>query len=84
MNRFPLIALGVASTNLNGDILAVRYTKIAFQNEQREEFDSIDSISEQINKEEIEWEALPSQNAVSYTHLRAHETREDLVSRHLR
>ena len=62
MNRFPLIALGVASTNLNGDILAVRYTKIAFQNEQREEFDSIDSISEQINKEEIEWEALPSQN----------------------
>lgn len=62
MNRFPLIALGVASTNLNGDILAVRYTKIAFQNEQREEFDSMDSISEQINKEEIEWEALPSQN----------------------
>ena len=28
MNVFPLIATGVASTSLNGEILAIRYTKI--------------------------------------------------------
>ena len=62
MNRFPLIALGVASTSLNGDILSVRYTKIVFQIEQKEEFDSMNSVYEQISKEGSKFEKLSSKD----------------------
>ena len=58
MNKFPLIALGVASTSLNGDILAIRYTKIVFQSEQNKEFDSMNSVYEQIKKEGSKFEKL--------------------------
>ena len=43
MNVFPLIATGVASTSLNGEILAIRYTKIVCKNENADEYKSLES-----------------------------------------
>ena len=41
MNVFPLIATGVASTSLNGEILAIRYTKIVSKSENADEYLSL-------------------------------------------
>ena len=43
MNKFPLIASGVASTSLNGEILAIRYTKIVCKSENADEYKSLES-----------------------------------------
>ena len=43
MNKFPLIASGVASTSLNGEILAIRYTKIVCKSENVDEYKSLES-----------------------------------------
>ena len=43
MNKFPLIASGVASTSLNGEILAIRYTKIVCKSENEDEYKSLES-----------------------------------------
>ena len=43
MNVFPLIATGVASTSLNGEILAIRYTKIVCKSENADEYKSLES-----------------------------------------
>ena len=43
MNVFPLIATGVASTSLNGEILAIRYTKIVCKSENEDEYKSLES-----------------------------------------
>ena len=44
MNVFPLIATGVASTSLNGEILAIRYTKIVSKSENADEYKSLESV----------------------------------------
>ena len=44
MNVFPLIATGVASTSLNGEILAIRYTKIVCKSENADEYKSLESV----------------------------------------
>ena len=44
MDTFPLIATGVASTSLNGEILAIRYTKIVCKNDHKDEYESLDSV----------------------------------------
>ena len=44
MNKFPLIASGVASTSLNGEILAIRYTKIVCKSENADEYKSLESV----------------------------------------
>ena len=44
MNVFPLIATGVASTSLNGEILAIRYTKIVSKSENADEYKSLTEI----------------------------------------
>ena len=44
MNKFPLIASGVASTSLNGEILAIRYTKIVCKSEDADEYKSLESV----------------------------------------
>ena len=44
MNKFPLIASGVASTSLNGEILAIRYTKIVCKSENADEYKSLESM----------------------------------------
>ena len=44
MNVFPLIATGVASTSLNGEILAIRYTKIVCKSENADEYKSLESM----------------------------------------
>ncbi len=51
MDIFPLIATGVASTSLDGEILAIRYTKIVSMNDQKDEFESLESLYQQIEKE---------------------------------
>ena len=43
MNKFPLIASGIASTSLNGEILAIRYTKIVCKSENADEYKSLES-----------------------------------------
>tara|TARA_Y100001970_G_scaffold290274_1_gene423439 strand:+ start:93288 stop:94259 length:972 start_codon:yes stop_codon:yes gene_type:complete len=55
MKRFPLIAKGIASISLNGDILAIRYTKIVFKNENTDEFKSLDSVYKQVKKDAAEF-----------------------------
>ena len=52
MDTFPLIATGVASTSLDGEILAIRYTKIVSLNEQKDEFESLDSLYRKMEKED--------------------------------
>ena len=52
MDTFPLIATGVASTSLDGEILAIRYTKIVSLNDQKDEFESLDSLYQQMEKED--------------------------------
>ena len=52
MDTFPLIAIGVASTSLDGEILAIRYTKIVSLNDQKDEFKSLDSLYQQKEKED--------------------------------
>ena len=44
MNVFPLIATGVASTSLDGEILAIRYTKIVCKSENADEYKSLESM----------------------------------------
>ena len=44
MNVFPLIATGVASTSLDGEILAIRYTKIVCKSENADEYKSLESV----------------------------------------
>ena len=51
MDTFPLIATGVASTSLEGEILAIRYTKIVSLNDRKDEFESLDSLYQQKEKE---------------------------------
>jgi len=51
MDTFPLIATGVASTSLDGEILAIRYTKIVSLNDRKDEFVSLDSLYQQMEKE---------------------------------
>jgi len=51
MDTFPLIATGVASTSLEGEILAIRYTKIVSLNDRKDEFESLDSLYQQMEKE---------------------------------
>ena len=51
MDTFPLIATGVASTSLDGEILAIRYTKIVSLNDRKDEFESLDSLYQQMEKE---------------------------------
>ena len=48
MDTFPLIATGVASTSLDSEILAIRYTKIVSLNDQKDEFESLDSLYQQM------------------------------------
>tara|TARA_Y100000741_G_scaffold307249_1_gene249991 strand:- start:251 stop:1222 length:972 start_codon:yes stop_codon:yes gene_type:complete len=55
MDIFPLIATGVASTSLDGEILAIRYTKIVSLNDQKDEFESLDSLYQQMEKEDSEF-----------------------------
>ena len=43
MDTFPLIATGVASTSLEGEILAIRYTKIVCKSENADEYKSLES-----------------------------------------
>ena len=43
MNKFPLIASGIASTSLNGEIFAIRYTKIVCKSENADEYKSLES-----------------------------------------
>ena len=43
MDMFPLIATGVASTSLEGEILAIRYTKIVCKSENADEYKSLES-----------------------------------------
>ena len=50
MDTFPLIATGVASTSLDGEILAIRYTKIVSLNDRKDEFESLDSLYQQMEK----------------------------------
>ena len=52
MDTFPLIATGVASTSLEGEILAIRYTKIVSLNDRKDEFESLDSLYQQMEKED--------------------------------
>ena len=58
MDTFPLIATGVASTGLNGEILAIRYTKIVSLNDQKDEFESLDSLYQQMEKEDSDFTKL--------------------------
>ena len=51
MDTFPLIATGVASTSLNGEILAIRYTKIVCKNDHKDEYESLDSVYQQMEKD---------------------------------
>ena len=51
MDTFPLIATGIASTSLDGEILAIRYTKIVSMNNRKDEFESLDSLYQQMEKE---------------------------------
>ena len=51
MDMFPLIATGVASTSLDGEILAIRYTKIVSMNNQKDEFESLDYLYQQMERE---------------------------------
>ena len=51
MDTFPLIATGVASTSLNGEILAIRYTKIVCKNDRKDEYESLDSVYQQMEKD---------------------------------
>ena len=44
MDMFPLIATGVASTSLEGEILAIRYTKIVCKSENADEYKSLESM----------------------------------------
>ena len=43
MNVFPLIATGVAATSLDGEILAIRYTRIVSKSENADEYKSLES-----------------------------------------
>ena len=52
MDTFPLIATGIASTSLDGEILAIRYTKIVSLNDQKDEFESLDSLYQQMEKQD--------------------------------
>tara|TARA_Y100001968_G_scaffold132755_1_gene121131 strand:+ start:66 stop:1037 length:972 start_codon:yes stop_codon:yes gene_type:complete len=58
MDTFPLIAIGVASTSLDGEILAIRYTKIVSLNDQKDEFESLDSLYQQMEKEDSDFSKL--------------------------
>ena len=58
MDTFPLIAIGVASTSLDGEILAIRYTKIVSLNDQKDEFESLDSLYQQMEKEDSDFTKL--------------------------
>ena len=58
MDTFPLIATGVASTSLDGEILAIRYTKIVSLNDQKDEFESLDSLYQQMEKEDSDFTKL--------------------------
>mgnify|MGYP001374843238 CR=1 FL=1 len=58
MDTFPLIATGVASTSLDDEILAIRYTKIVSLNDQKDEFDSLDSLYKQMEKEDSDFTKL--------------------------
>ncbi len=51
MDTFPLIATGVASTSLDGEILAIRYTEIVSMSDRKDEFKSLDSLYQQMEKE---------------------------------
>ena len=51
MDTFPLIATGVASTSLDGEILAIRYTEIVSMSDRKDEFKSLDSLYQQVEKE---------------------------------
>ena len=55
MNVFPLIATGVASTSLNGEILAIRYTKIVSKSENADEYKSLESVYQQMEEEDSEF-----------------------------
>ena len=55
MKVFPLIATGVASTSLDGEILAIRYTKIVSKSENADEYKSLESVYQQIEKEDSEF-----------------------------
>ena len=55
MNVFPLIATGVASTSLNGEILAIRYTKIVSKSKNADEYKSLESIYQQMEKKDSEF-----------------------------
>ena len=55
MKVFPLIATGVASTSLNGEILAIRYTKIVSKSENADEYKSLESVYQQMEKEDSEF-----------------------------
>ena len=58
MDTFPLIATGVASTSLDSEILAIRYTKIVSLNDQKDEFESLDSLYQQMEKEDSDFTKL--------------------------
>ncbi len=51
MDMFPLIATGVASISLDGEILAIRYTEIVSMNDRKDEFESLDSLYQQTENE---------------------------------
>jgi len=51
MNTFPLIATGVASTSLKGEILAVRYTKIVSKNDNKDEYELLDSAHQLMKRD---------------------------------
>ena len=51
MDTFPLIATGIASTSLDGEILAIRYTEIVSMNNRKDEFESLNSLYQQMEKE---------------------------------
>ena len=51
MDMFPLIATGIASTSLDGEILAIRYTEIVSMNSRKDKFESLNSLYQQMEKE---------------------------------
>ncbi len=52
MNAFPVIATGVASTSLNGEILAIRYTKIVCKSDNKDEYEALESLHQQMNEKD--------------------------------